>query len=298
MRPDTGGGAPTCAGPDRNPRPPRLASPAGATDCHAHVFGPSARFAYTAARAYTPPDSTVMDYLAMLDALGLARGVLAQPSVYGDDNSCLVDALEASGGRLRGIVVADPRKLSDRTVETWSRAGVCGIRLNMVVGGGLPLDEIEAMAGRLTEIGWHLDIILDTSARLAELRPRLERLHVPLMIEQMGRVKGGEPLDSPGFQALLALLRGGNSWVKLSHAYHISAGGPPYADTTRFARAIVAAAPDRAVWGSDWPHPMLDGPMPNDGTLLDLLADWVPDAGQRARVLTDNPARLYGFGPP
>jgi predicted TIM-barrel fold metal-dependent hydrolase len=287
--------APTCAGPDPAPRPPREAPPPGACDCHAHVFGPAGRFAYAARRSYTPPDAPLEAYLAMLDAVGLARGALVQPSVYGEDNACLLDALRRSGGRLRGVVVADPRRLDDATVEDWTGAGVRGVRINMVTPAGLPLAEMEGIAARLAEIGWHLDLITDTSERLVELEQRLARLPCALMIEQMGRMKGGQPLSTPGFQVLLRLLAERKAWVKLSHAYHVSTAGPPYDDTTPLAAACVAAAPERAVWGSDWPHPMLHGPMPNDGALLDLLARWVPDAARRRAVLADNPARFYGF---
>lgn len=286
---------PTCAGPDPRPRRPEFAVPLGACDCHAHVFGPAARYAYAADRAYTPPDAPIAAYLAMLDAVGLDRGVLVQPSVYRCDNACLLDALAAAGGRLRGVVEIDPRSLTDAAAEAWTRLGVCGVRMNMAVSGGLPLSDMEAIAARLAELGWHLDLIVDRVERLAEIAGRLRVLPVPLVIEQMGRIKGGQPLETPGFRALLALLGEGNTWVKLSHAYHISLAGPPYADTTPFARALAAAAIGRLVWGSDWPHPMLHGPMPNDGALLDLLASWLPDAAARRAVLVDNPAQLYGF---
>lgn len=295
MSPSDNAPVPTCAGPDPRPRPPRQALPPGGCDCHAHVFGPGSRFAYAAQRSYTPPDAPLESYLAMLDAVGLARGALVQPSIYGEDNACLLDALRRSGGRLRGVVVADPRRLDDATVEDWAKAGVRGVRINMVTPAGLPLAEMEGMAARLAEIGWHLDLITDTSERLVEIESRLAKLPCPLMIEQMGRMKGGQPLSTPGFQVLLRLLADRKAWVKLSHAYHVSTAGPPYDDTTPLARACVEAAPDRAVWGSDWPHPMLHGPMPNDGDLLDLLARWIPDAAQRQAVLVDNPARFYGF---
>lgn len=293
----TGDSAPaaTCQGPDPAPRPPGYALPADACDCHAHIFGPSDRFRYAERRIYTPPDSPLEQYLATLDAVGLRRGALVQPSIYGDDNGCMLDALARSEGRLRGVVVADPRRLSDREVEAWHAIGVRGVRINMVTPDGLPLEAMEGMAARLAEIGWHLDLITDNSERVAELESRLRALPCPLVIEQMGRVKGGQPLSLPGFQALLRLLAERRAWVKLSHAYHISTAGPPYADTTPFAQACIAAAPERALWGSDWPHPMLHGPMPNDGSLLDLLAEWAPDEAQRNAILADNPARLYGF---
>ena len=292
-----GAPAATCQGPDPAPRRPGFSVPAGAWDCHAHVFGPASAYRYASDRAYTPPDAPLSAYLAMLDAVGLDRGVLVQPSVYRSDNSCLLDALAAAGGRLRGVVEIDPRELDDATAESWSALGVCGVRMNMAVAGGLPLTEMEPIADRLAEIGWHLDLIVDRVERLEEIAARLAVLPVPLVLEQMGRVKGGQRTDTPGFQLLLGLLRNGNTWVKLSHGYHISFAGPPYADTTPFARAQAEVRVDRLVWGSDWPHPMLHGPMPNDGELLDLLSSWLPDPADLRAVLVDNPANLYGPAP-
>ena len=288
---------PDCAGPHPHPHPPKHAAPRGAVDSHSHVFGPLAKFPYVTPRTYTPPQAPLASYLAMLDAIGVDHGVLVQPSVYGSDNSCMLDSLEQAQGRLRGVVVCDPRKLDAKTVDEWSRLGVCGIRLNMAVPGGLPLDEMEPMAQCLAELGWHLDLIVDNAERMAQVAPRLSKLRCVVCVEQMGRMKGGQPLTHPGFQGLLSLLREGKDYVKLSHGYHISTQGAPYADTTPFARALVQAAPDRLVWGSDWPHQVVHAPMPDDGDLLDLLAEWVPDMAARHRVLTDNGARLYGFAP-
>lgn len=298
MQPSSAGPKPpTCAGPDPNPQRPRIAIPAGGCDCHAHVFGPAERYPYDPKRAYTPPDAPTTHYLSMLDAVGLTRGVLVQPSVYGTDNRCLLAALGAAPQRLRGVVVVDPRAANTTQLEAWTRRGVCGVRFNLVVSGGLPLQHLESIAERLAEIGWHLDLIVDQVERLAALEECLRRLPCDVVIEQMGRIKGGQPMTVPGFQALLRLLRDGKAWVKLSHAYHISSAGLPYADTTVFARQLVEAAPECVVWGSDWPHPMVQGVMPNDGDLLELVGEWVPDPRQRKAVLCDNPAKLYGFPP-
>jgi 2-pyrone-4,6-dicarboxylate lactonase len=287
-----------CAGPDPHPHAAVHPAPPGAVDSHAHIFGPLSRFPYVMPRSYTPPEAPLAAYLAMLDAIGVEHGVLVQPSVYGTDNGCLLDGLAQAKGRLRGVVVADPRALDPRTIEEWTGLGVCGMRLNMAVPGGLPLQEMEAMGACLAEIGWHLDLIVDNAERMADVAPRLAKLKAVVCVEQMGRVKGGQPVAAPGFQALLALLREGKDYVKLSHAYHISTAGAPYADTTPFARALVEAAPERLVWGSDWPHPIVHGAMPNDGDLLDLLAEWVPQAAARHRILADNARRLYGFAAP
>jgi 2-pyrone-4,6-dicarboxylate lactonase len=287
--------APHCAGADPNPRPPHYTLPPNACDCHAHIFGPVSRFAYAPVRSYTPPDASLEAYFHMLDTMGLQRAVLVQPSVYGDDNACMLEALAAWPKRLRGVVVTDPRKLSDSVVAEWTANGVRGVRMNMWTPAGLPPDELESIAARLAEIGWHLDLITDTCERVATLEKRLRNLPCGLVIEQMGRIKADQSLTSPGFQALLRLLAERRTWVKLSHAYHVTIAGLPYTDTIPYARALVEVALDRLVWGCDWPHPMLHSPMPNDGNLVDLLAEWVPDEAQRRAVLVDNPARLYGF---
>jgi 2-pyrone-4,6-dicarboxylate lactonase len=286
---------PPCAGPDPNAGSPSYTLPPNACDCHSHIFGPLRYFPYATTRSYTPPEASLAAYFRMLDTVGLARAVLVQPSVYGDDNRCMLAGLAESPQRLRGVVVIDPRQLGDRMVVDWTAKGVRGVRMNTWTPGGLPLDELEGIAARLAEIGWHLDLVTDTAERLVQIERRLRALPCEVVIEQMGRVRGDQPVTAPGFQALLRLLRECRCWVKLSHAYHISVAGPPYQDTIALARTLIAVAPDRLLWGSDWPHPMLHGPMPKDGSLIDLLAAWVPDEEQRHAVLVDNPARLYGF---
>ncbi|MEX0921707.1 MAG: amidohydrolase family protein [Rhodovibrionaceae bacterium] len=290
--------APPCAGPDRAPRAPRQAVPPGAADCHAHVFGDPRRFPFASPRAYTPPLCTTEDYLEMLDATGLRYGVVVQPSVYGQDNAALLDALKRGNGRLRGIIDPAADDLEASRLHELSDLGVRGIRINMLARGDVSGGEMRELAERLAPAGWHIDIIPDGIGRVAELAEIIPTLPVPVVIEQMGRIAGDQSPEEPGFAALCRLVAEEAAWVKLSHGYHISAEGPPYADTLPFARALCEAGPTRLVWGSDWPHPMLDGPMPNDGALLDLLADWAPDSALRRRILVDNPAALYGFPDP
>jgi predicted TIM-barrel fold metal-dependent hydrolase len=282
-----------CDGPDPAPRPPARPPPPGSWDCHAHVFGPASRFPYVAGRVYTPPDATLDAYLHVLDVLGLQHGLLLQPTVYGQDNACMIDALQRSNGRLRGVVVADPRRLSDDTIAQWTRAGVRGIRINMLAPPILPVDQIGAITGRLAEIGWHLSLVPEDIDRLADLEPVLRRAACPVVIEQMGHMQA-ERTEAPGFTALLRLLADRDLWVKLSHPYQLKAAEAPYHIVGRLARSCVAAAPDRCVWASDWPHVMVDGDMPNDGFLLDLLDDWLDgDAALRQSVLADTPAALF-----
>jgi 2-pyrone-4,6-dicarboxylate lactonase len=285
----------TCPGPTPEPSPPRRLPPAGSWDCHARVFGPAGRFPYVTPRAYTPPDALLSDYLAVLDILGFEHGVLLQPSIYGKDNSCLLNALSESKGRLRGVADIDPRSLDAATVENWTRLGICGVRLNMMSPLALPLTDLESIGACLKDFGWHLSLLVDTPDRLAEIESALSAIGCRVIVEQMGRMKTDLPLTAPGFQALLRLLSDGKVWVKLSHAYHISKlGRPPYEDTMALARACIEAAPDRAVWGSDWPHALMHGPMPDDGFLLDLFDEWIGDRNCRNQILLTNAAEFYG----
>jgi predicted TIM-barrel fold metal-dependent hydrolase len=284
-----------CPPPDFAPRAPRVALPPGATDCHAHVFGPAARYAYAEPRSYTPPDCSLGAYRHMLATIGCERAVLVQPSVYGTDNAAHLAALGEAGPDFRMVAVVGA-EVAAAELERMHAAGVRGVRYNLVTQGGLAVDGLARMAERLAPLGWHLQLFVQPDA-LAQLEPQLAALPVPVVIDHMGHVTTDLGLAHPGFQALLRLLRGGNGWVKLSGAYRTSRqAAPPFADVVPFAQALIAAAPERCVWGSDWPHPMVnDRPMPNDGDLANLLADWAPDPAQRRRILVENPARLYGF---
>jgi 2-pyrone-4,6-dicarboxylate lactonase len=290
---ESGGAVPNCLAPDPVHRRPGWTVPPGACDTHAHVIGPPDRFPYVENRSYTPPEASPGAYLGMLDALGLDRGVLVQVSVHGTDNRCLEEVLRAHPDRLRGVAVVAP-DVPDGALEDLAAAGVRGLRLNVLFGGGVGFDALETLASRIAGLGWHLQFLLD-ARELPALAPRLERLPVSFVVDHMGHMPTAAGLDHPGFQTLLRLVRDGRCWVKLSGTYRISSAGPPFTDTIPFARALVDAAPDRMVWGSDWPHVAMDTYMPNTGDLLDLLATWVPDEAVRRRILVDNPARLYGF---
>lgn len=285
--------APACPGPHAHPLGPRrFAVPPGAVDTHAHVIGAPPGHPFVRNRSYTPPPASPERYLAMLDATGMTHGVLVQVSVHGTDNRLMLETLRANRERLRGVAVI-PLGLPDRELARLAEAGVVGLRLNILYGGGIGFERLDGYAALAREMGWHLQFLID-AADLPALAPRIGRLPVPFVVDHWGHFPVSRGLDDPGFRTLLALVRDGG-WVKLSGAYRNSVAGPPYADTIPFARMLHQAAPDRCVWGSDWPHVAHWRQMMNVGELLDLLADWVPDPAERARVLVDNAQRLYGF---
>jgi 2-pyrone-4,6-dicarboxylate lactonase len=286
--------SPTLPGPDPATRVPRLTLPAGACDCHAHVFGPQRRYRYLPQAAYIPPDALPDDYVRMLKTIGCGRAVLVQPSVYGTDNTAMIDALNAGVFPFRGVAVID-ETISDGELEAMHSAGVRGVRINLASATpGLTLQQAPRFAARLKGLGWHLQFFLDLK-QMADAEDRLSRLPIDIVIDHFGRVQAADGVDAPPFQALLRLIRRANCWAKLIGPYFLSDKAPTFPDVTPFARAVVAAAPDRVVWGTDWPHPSAHGLMPNDGDLADMLLEWIPDEAQRKRVLVDNPVRLYGF---
>lgn len=287
---------PTCQPADPAPRRPRFRVPAGATDCHFHIFGPDERFPLTPTRTYSPPDATAVAYRHLIDTLGVSRCVTVHPSVYGTDNTItewlLTEAAGWNGVEMRGIAVLDAA-VSDRDLSRLDALGVRGVRYNLLYKGGPPAAEIRTMAARIAPLGWHIQFLVDVT--------RFDivaygDLPVDIVVDHMGHMDPAKGVDAPGFQGLLGLLKIGHAWVKLSGAYRSTARrAPPFDDVVPIAHALVAAAPERCVWGTDWPHPHVDIPMPNDGDLMDELAVWVPDADRRRAVLVDNPARLYGF---
>lgn len=283
---------PACPAPDPAPHgATRFTVPAGAVDSHAHVIGVPPTYPFAAERSYTPPEASPAAYLRMLDATGMTYGVLVQVSVHGTDNRLLLETLRAHPARLRGVAVIPPG-LASGELARLKDAGITGLRLNVLYGGGVGLDEMERFGALCRDWGWHLQLLLDARA-LPELAPRVAKLPVPVVVDHMGHFPANLGVEAPGFQALLGLVRDG-VWVKVSGAYRLA--DAPWADTVPLARALLAAAPDRCVWGSDWPHVSHWGAMMNVGDLLDLLADWAPDEAERHRVLVENPHRLYGFG--
>jgi len=289
--------APLCAAPDPHPRAPGFKFAPLSCDSHAHICGPSAKYPYDAGRIYTPPDALLPAHRQMLDTLGVTRAVLVQPSVYGTDNAALLDALATDPARLRGVAVIKP-DTPFAELEHMHRAGVRGVRCNIVDvkegKGRLPMDMLLALGRRIQPLGWHLEFLMHVD-EFADLDQLLENFPVETVFGHLGYMRADKGLEAPGFQALLRLLQTGRAWVKFTGPYRISTGALPYADVTPYAHAIVKAAPTQIVWGSDWPHVMVKGSMPNDGDIADCLAAWVPDQKAREQVLAHNPARLYGF---
>ncbi|PRZ42220.1 putative TIM-barrel fold metal-dependent hydrolase [Antricoccus suffuscus] len=244
-------------------------------------------------RSYTPPPATEADYLAMLDATGMGRGVLVQISVNGTDNSYMLTALRHNSDRLRGVAVVDP-SIGASELADLHAAGVRGTRLNVLFGGGVGFDGMETLAAKVAPLGWHLQLLVD-ARQLPELMPRLTKLPVPVVIDHMGHMPADLGVDHPAFVSLLTLVRDHGGWVKLSGAYRIDPQAPTYPAASAFAAALVAAAPTRCVYGSDWPHVAPPYAMPDTGWMRNLIGDWIPDPEVRHLVLVDNPARLYDF---
>ncbi len=272
---------------------PRLTAPPGACDTHMHVYDDRYKLAPTA--TFKPPHAPTADYLAMRSRIGVARTVVVQPTGYGFDNSCTLEAMAAMGGSARGIAVVPP-DVKDAELERLTKAGMRGIRYFMLPGGVLPWESLDAMAAKVGAFGWHVQLQLD-GRQLPEREAALKRLAGTLVIDHNGKFLEPVGVDDPAFKCLLRLLENGRTWVKLSAPYETSKNGPPlYSDVGALAKALVKAAPERCVWASNWPHPSVPrDKRPDDADLLDLLLDWAPDEKTRNRILADNPARLYGF---
>jgi predicted TIM-barrel fold metal-dependent hydrolase len=281
-----------CQGPDPHPRKPRIAVPPGATDTHFHLFADASRCPFVDDREYTPPVITPAQARHLFDTLGIARAVVIQPSVYGENNSVQLEGAAQVGIPMRAVIVA-PWSTSDRELTKLHDQGARGLRYILAHPGGLPLNDLERFAERIKDMGWHIQF-LAKGPQILELAPRIERLACPVVIDHIGMIRPDDGIAQPSFQAVLRLLRQGH-WVKLSGAYRLSQQQPPYRDLIPYILELVAARPDRIVWASDWPHAFLKGKMPNTTDLLDALGDWVPDEAARRRILVDNPAALYGF---
>lgn len=277
-------------------RAPLLRAPPGACDCHMHVF--DARFPAVSDASFTPPTLGVAAYRKVQARLGLERVIVVQSLAYGADNRCMVEALAALGDVARGVAVVRP-DVTEVELEQLTAAGVRAVRFLMVPGGVLPWEVLPEVAARVHQFGWHLNVQMD-GRELPQRTAMLRALPGQLIVDHVGMFKEPIAPEHPGFRALLDLLDGGRVWVKLSAPY---AGGrtgpPPYREVGVLARRLTATAPDRMLWGSDWPHvfttQVRKQPAEDDAMLLDLLLDWADDEHTRDAILADNPARLFGF---
>jgi len=278
--------------PDPNPVKPKYTPPPRACDGHCHIFGPASRFPYAPDRRYTPQDAGRETLAALHRHLGLERAILVQASCHGTDNNAMLDALEWSKGRWRGVAMVK-KDVTDLELTTLHEAGVRGVRFNFVahLGGAPDLKNVQAVIARVTPLGWHIQLHLDAED-IETYRDFLKSLRVPFIIDHMGRVEAKHGLDQKPFRHLLELMKNDLAWIKVSGPERVSSAGKPFHDAMPFARALIAAAPDRVLWGTDFPHPNVKW-MPNDGELVDLFAATVQDDATRKKILVDNPAGLY-----
>ena len=283
---------PLCAAADPHPLSPGFDVPAGACDCHFHIFdGPSPQ---VAERSYTAPPAPLAAFRHLHKTLGISRSVIVQPSIYGTNNRTTLETCAADPA-MRAIVVVDDNTPADLLAD-YRAQGAVGCRVNMLFGSNARIDSLERLASSAADQGWHLQILGDVSVLHATMDD-LACLPVPVVFDHFGHLNVAKGENDPGFTALLRLLGQGKAWVKLSGPYRLGPTGPGTDDAVaRLAAALVRTNPDNLVWGSDWPHPAIpQQDMPNDGVLFDSLARWVPDAALRRRILVDNPERLYGF---
>jgi predicted TIM-barrel fold metal-dependent hydrolase len=259
------------------------------------VFGPGSEFPYAETRRYTPPDAPKEQLRKLHDTLGVERAVIVQASCHGSDNSAMLDAIATGGGRYRGVCNASD-DFSGETFDKFNDVGIRGVRFNFVkhLGGPPDLDRLRRIVEKVKHLPWHVELHFDAKD-LLEYEQLIDSIPLPVVIDHMGRAPVLDGVGQAPFQALLRELRSNDTlWVKVSGSERISAAGPPFVDSAAFGAACVAAAPERCVWGTDWPHPNVKI-MPNDGDLVDIIPAMIPDPADQLRVLVENPARLYGF---
>lgn len=263
--------------------------PPGATDSHAHLFGPPELYPYAGKRSYDPETRTDDEYVAMLDHAGLARGVLVQPSVHGENNGAMLAAIARRPERFRGVAIVPPGRAREELARLHA-GGVRGVRVQTAVEGGVGLADLERLAADVHPLGWHVVLHLDRAAELLEIAPILERMQNPFVLDHIARIRPDEGTDSPQFRTILRMLRAGRCYVKIASFLRLSREPYPFRDFLPYVEAVVQARPDRILWGTAWPHE-------SGGDPLALIPQWLPDPAQQQLALVENPARLYGFPP-
>ncbi|MEJ0074400.1 MAG: amidohydrolase family protein [Alphaproteobacteria bacterium] len=272
----------------------KIKMPADACDCHHHIY--DARFPIAPSATLKPNDAKPADYKLLQKRIGTTRSIVVQPSTYGTDNSCTLDGMAQLGAATtRGVAVVDTA-VTDAELQRLHGLGIRGIRFNLVQAGATTVDMLEPLSKRVNELGWHVQIH-QLGDGIVKMEDVLQKLPSQIVFDHMGRIPKDVGTNHPAFAVISKLIDKGRTWVKISGAYMDTKVGPPtYADSTRLAQAFVKLAPQRMVWGSDWPHPTEKADdKPNDAILADLLLEWAPDEATRNRILVDNPATLYGF---
>jgi 2-pyrone-4,6-dicarboxylate lactonase len=286
---------PTILPPDPHPKKPRITLPPLACDSHFHVFGPHSKFPYAPKRPFTPADAPKEDLFRLHEFLGFQRGVFVQSTCHGSDHAALVDLLAAGNGRYRGVALLEP-DMRPEEVERLDDAGVRGLRLHFYfahLGQARPREDMLKMIALAEPYGWHVAIHCGGNG-IVELYEFIRSIDAPVVIDHIGRIDVAEGRNGKAFSMLRRLLDTGNVWVKLSGTDRITKQPYPYADAVPFARDLASHAPERVVWGTDWPHPNHQA-VPNDGELVDLIAEIAPDDKTRRLMLVDNPTKLFGF---
>ncbi|WP_020419152.1 amidohydrolase family protein [Amycolatopsis sp. ATCC 39116] len=287
-----------------DPSTPRFRLPPGTVDAHCHVFGPQAEFPFAPERKYTPCDASKEQLFALRDHLGVSRNVIVQATCHGADNSAMVDAVRASGGRARGVATVRP-EVSEAELRELDAAGVRGVRFNFVrrLVDAAPHEALSTIARKIAPLGWHVVLYFE-AADLPELADFFGSLPAPLVVDHMGRPDVRKPVDGPEFGRFLRFIERNDVWVKVSCPERLSVSGPPalhgerhaYADVVPFARRVVTEFEDRVLWGTDWPHPNLTDHMPDDGLLVDYVPRIAETPALQRKLLVDNPMRLYWPG--
>lgn len=285
---------PGCMPPDNHPKTPEFVPPPGTCDAHCHVFGPHSKFPYSARASYWPPDASKKALKKIHDRLGIQRAVLVQASCHGTDNRAMVDAIKSSNGAYRGVCIANDN-FSENDLQDLHDNGVRGVRFNFVthLGGAPDLEVMKSVLNKVRFLGWHL-VIHVNAGDIVQYEDFFSQFKIDIVVDHMGRVPTSAGVRQHGYRILLDFMRRDNWWVKICGSERIAAA-PPFHDAIPYAQGLVEAAPDRILWGTDYPHPNIKTHMPNDADLLDLVPLMIRDEATRQKILVENPARLYGF---
>ncbi|SKA71429.1 Predicted metal-dependent hydrolase, TIM-barrel fold [Thiothrix eikelboomii] len=285
---------PSCMPPDNHTRTPLYKAPPQSCDAHCHVFGPHAIFPYSDKASYWPPDADKHALKRLHDKLGIERAVLVQASCHGTDNRAMIDAIKSSKGAYRGVCIAND-SFSENDFQDLHDGGVRGVRFNFVkhLGGAPNLDSMKTVLERVKPLGWHL-VIHVNAEDVISYAEFFDALDMDIVVDHMGRVPTTEGVGQQAYKILLERMQRDNWWMKVCGSERISMG-PPFYDAVPFAQGFIELAPERILWGTDYPHPNIKKHMPNDADLLDLVPLIARDPAIQKKILVDNPARLYGF---